>query len=223
MNCNWKERDGLKVSGKKSVFPSCDERRKYYAESGITYSQLEREVLADDFCEGIQYSCLFRDPIDLIESTINYEEHFGGPNCSTRVSHMRDLVSKGLHVAGTENDITPGLSPTYGWKFMDNMQTRLLSGAIDVPPAHITREHLEMAKHRLPKFHAVATLEDMTNPTKRDRFFKKMGWSLTFNESVRSNPTPHSETLTKADKLWLINLNKYDYELYRYAGNHLNL
>ena len=221
LNCNWKPDDvHVKVKINKTAHPSCDERRQYYAENGITYSQLEREVHADDLCEGIQYSCLFRDPISLIQSNINFEYELGfAANSSIRVSHMRDLVSKGLVGAANEADYRVGLSPHIGWKFMDNMQTRLLSGAIDVPPAQVTREHLEMAKRRLAKFHVVERLENIMDPVKRGRFFGKMGWNITMDDSFQSNPSKESDELTEEDKLWLKDLNKYDYELYRYVGD----
>ena len=131
---------------------------------------------------------------------------------------MRDLVSKGLAGAANEPaDYLVGLSAHTGWKFMDNMQTRLLSGAIDVPPAQVTREHLEMAKRRLAEFHAVERLENMADPVKRARFFGKMGWNVTMGDSVKSNHRMERDQLTEEDKLWLKDLNKYDYELYRYV------
>ena len=79
LNCNWKPDDvHVEVNINKTGHPSCDERRQYYAKNGITYAQLEREVHADDLCEGIQYSCLFRDPISLIQSLINFEQTVEG-------------------------------------------------------------------------------------------------------------------------------------------------
>ena len=114
-------------------------------------------------------------------------------------------------------DTDVGFNPTLGWKFMDNIQVRLLGGALDVPPGQATRDHLETAKRRLAKFQVVAKLEDLADPTKRWPIFRRMGWNIDFEED-QCNAARRPDPLPHADKVWLTELNKYDYELYNSIG-----
>ena len=225
-NCNWMNHDDVGDSGFPERFPNCSTRRAAYAKHNWTYTQIERELTDDDLdCKDILYSVLVREPIELIESNINYEEtenggpgHTTGKNASMRVGHMRELLSKGLQAAGNHWDKDPGLQPTLGWKFMDNMQVRLLGDALYVPPGHVTKNHLEIAKRRLSKFNLVAKLEDFEDPATRDPILTQMGWQVSFQDD-KCNAKDHKDPLTHADKAWLKNLNKWDYELYNWIGS----
>lgn len=75
-NCNWEGHDGWKQSGQPSVRKSCSERAQMFHEFGYTYGQIEREISDEEVCDQFRYGIMFREPLALMQSTLNYELWF---------------------------------------------------------------------------------------------------------------------------------------------------
>merc|ERR1719197_479502 len=138
-----------------------DPRRNY------SWAQIEREFSEADRCwDTFEFGTMLREPIGLLASEINYHPGcwlFGGPcgggpkDPKAFLVELNETLAKGRDAAvgSYGNDQFPL------WKYFDNIQTRLLAPALDVPPGQINSTHLALAKRGLRNFTVVTRLEDL--------------------------------------------------------------
>jgi len=234
-NCNWEGHDGWEESGRPSVRKSCSERAKMFHKNGYTYGQIEREMDDDELCDKFRYGIMFREPLALMQSIVNYELWYqrkvGHTAYSQPFLEFPDDVAKWLE-GKIEAGAVPG-SELAPWAWLDNFQTRLVANAFDVPVGQITEDHLARARAflRKNKF-MVQVLEDL--PTQGERLFNKLGWTMgwrngilkakknSFQDMLRKhalNTTDRADRavprpFTAEELDYLRDLNRYDLELY---------
>jgi hypothetical protein len=229
-NCNWIGHDRWRDSGQPSLRKSCAERAKMYHESGFTYGQIEREVDDDELCEKFRYGVMFREPLALMASIMNYElwyqtmmEHNAYPDPflhfpANLTAWLQDKIEA---EAVPVNELAPS-----AW--LDNFQTRFLANAFDVPAGQITKEHLTRAQAFLQKHNVtVHVLEDL--PMTGEKLFKELGWrwnkaalkrkKMSIHTILTNNPSHKTEQrpFTPEETEYLRRVNKYDLELYNGA------
>jgi hypothetical protein len=228
-NCNWAGHDGWKQSGQPSVRKSCSERAQMFDESGYTYGQIEREMDDDEVCEEFRYGIMFREPLALMQSIVNFElwyqtkkEHSGysQPFLEFPPDMAEWLRGKIEEKAVPGNELVP-----LAW--LDNFQTRFLANAFDVPVGQINEEHLARARAFLHKKNfTVQALEDL--PRQGEMLFHKLGWKWRKGilqarhnsfEKIQRDPREETEyrVFTPEEEEYLRGLNKYDVELYKGA------
>lgn len=218
-NCNWKLHDGYKDSGKNERALSCWERAEYFHAGRFSYAQIEREIWPEDLCwDDFDYGVVLREPLELMHSELNYRyQYYQG---STKASLFLDLRKK----LAQEGRFRGGRDQRPQWKFMDNMQTRLLANAMDVPAGQIGQQHLDRAKSLLANFSVVARVEDLSNEAGRRQIFRKLGWH--HDRLFRKRDAEKMSNSVKKDLFffsdqeaeWLRNVNRWDYELYNSVG-----
>jgi hypothetical protein len=230
-NCNWMGHDGFRLSGKPSARRSCSKRAKMYRENGFTYGQIEREIHDDEACDKFSYGVMFREPVGLAQSLMNYElwyqvnqEHndYEYPFLNFPPDVAVWLKDKIDAKAVPGNQLAP-------WAWLDNFQTRFLANAFDVPAGQITKEHLSRARAFLKKNDfTVSVLEDLSSTGAQ--LFQEIGWTwdkdvlnnnstASLDDILKNNPSQKTgqRSFTPEEKEYLRNLNKYDLELYNSA------
>jgi hypothetical protein len=234
-NCNWDGHDGWKMSGKPSVRTSCKERAQMFHESGYTYGQIEREIDDDEVCNDFRYGVMFREPLALMQSIVNFEfwyqtkkEHDGysQPFLEFPADIKKWLKGKIKEEAVPGNERVP-------WAWLDNFQTRFLANAFDVPVGQISKEHLARARAFLKKNDfTVQVLEDL--PTQGKKLFNKLGWRWNphalkekHNSFAKIQRDPEQKTESRAftpeEIEYLRGLNQYDLALYNGARDPSSL
>jgi len=143
-----------------------------------------------------------------------YPEDGGGP------SMVRALRTK---LAAAHAEVRPRVEAGQGpqWKFLDNMQTRLLGGAMEAPPGQVNATHLQMAKARLAKFSIVARVEDLKDVNKKDELWARFGWppSLHLPDWEHVNRMKEEMwTFSEEEAAWLKDVNRIDYALYDFVA-----
>jgi hypothetical protein len=233
-NCNWMGHDGFRLSGKPSVRRSCFKRAKMFRTEGFTYGQIEREVHDDEVCDKFSYGIMFREPVGLAQSLMNYElwyqvnqEHndYENPFLNFPPDVAAWMKEKIDAKAVPGNQLAP-------WAWVDNFQTRFLANAFDVPAGQITRKHLAKARGFLEKHDVtVSVLEDLSSTGAQ--LFQDLGWTwdedlfhnqtASLDDILRNNPSQKTEqrSFTPEEKDYLQSLNRYDLELYHGARDRV--
>jgi hypothetical protein len=214
-NCNWKGHDSWKQSGPRYYKKTCADRARMFEAGGFTYEQVEREMDDDELCEEFRYGVMFREPLALMKSIVNFEiweqRHFDHTFLEVPADLDMWLKSKITMEAVPGNQLTP-------WSWLDNFQTRVLANAFHVPAGKITEEHLGKARAFLQNHSfTVQILEDL--PTSGHELFQKLGWNVppsAFQHKVNAKPE-ETRPFTDEEVEYLRGLNKFDYELYKGA------
>eukprot|EP00403_Amphidinium_massartii_P010701 CAMPEP_0178431908 /NCGR_PEP_ID=MMETSP0689_2-20121128/32105_1 /TAXON_ID=160604 /ORGANISM="Amphidinium massartii, Strain CS-259" /LENGTH=283 /DNA_ID=CAMNT_0020053865 /DNA_START=56 /DNA_END=904 /DNA_ORIENTATION=- len=173
-SCNWNGFDSYGQSCRGGPYPSCAERASQYRLERWTFGSIERELRQEDVCfNDFRYGVLLRDPLQLMQSHLNFNyKFFHGARASLSIELFMAAISNG---AAPLHEKVGEMGLCSGWKFMDNFQVRVLSGAMEVPAGQLTEEHLQLAKSRLAQFTAVEKLENMQDLEVRDAFFATLG------------------------------------------------
>jgi len=223
--CNWLWHDQYRDSGRADRRPTCEGRAAYMNEVRRNYSwaQIEREFSEADRCwDFFDYGTMLREPIGLLESEINYHPGcwmFGGP-CGGGPKDPKRFLVEFNETLEKGRDAAPG---SYGydqfplWKYFDNIQTRLLAPALDVPPGQINATHLALAKRGLRNFSVVTRLEDL--PKTGAKVFAKLGWDPDMmghiGEPVNSRDrNMDAFQFTTEETNWLRHVNRFDLALW---------
>lgn len=212
-NCNLIGHDGYGDSGHPERTMTCQQRAQLFRRRMWTFGAIERELYDKDLCfQQFDYGILLREPLDLMHSEMNY-----------RAAQNAGTFGKGMVTALRMELAKPNPPPAgrqqWGpWKFFDNIQTRLLANALNVPAGQINESHLRIARARLAKFRLVARVEDLRSSIRKKAIFTKLGWrrAHVFAPDKRINKVNVDRYhFTASEKAWLANVNKYDLQLYR--------
>lgn len=223
--CNWMGYDQYKDSGKRDELLPCKEQLAYFRQHNYTWGQLEREFAAADRCfDEFDYGVMLREPLSLMTSEMNYHPGcflFGGP-CGGGPVDPTDFLKQfrqQLRRKPLQDEVGDDQFPL--WKFFDNVQTRILASALDVPPGGINESHAVAARRALEAFKVIARLEDL--PQYGQRMFESLGWNSGMMrhvvEPVNAAPTQPTRTakfrFDAQDARFLLELNKYDLALWQ--------
>lgn len=226
-NCNWQGHDGWIHSGNPYVRKSCAERAQMFQEFGFTYGQIEREMDEVEICDKFRYGVMFREPLELMQSVVNFELWF-----QTEVEHTAyrqpflqfpSDVTEWMK-SKIDAEEVPG-SERIPWTWLDNFQTRVLANAFDVPAGQINGTHLTRARAFLRKHDfMIQVLEDL--PSQGQKLFDQLGWtwsegaltsrinSLHEMHHGKAMRTAEQRSFTPKEKEYLRRLNQQDVELY---------
>jgi hypothetical protein len=153
----------------------------------------------------VDYITFLREPVKRVIS------HY-------RMLHRKNVFPSGLVIDPSKKNWNLDAFPTF-FRDLDNLQTRMLSGAnLNDPFGTCTEEHLRQAKANLDQFKFVGLTEQFDLSL---MLLKRLcGWRWHFyvpdNRST-GDPAPLSPALLEEIR----NLNRFDYELYRYAEERL--
>jgi len=214
-SCNWNGFDNYGSSCQGGPYPTCTERAFKYHLERWTFGAIERELRQEDIClNDFRYGVLLRDPLKLMQSHLNFNyNQYRGLPAGRSIELFKTALAEGgapLHEKVGEMGLCSG------WKFMDNFQVRVLSGAMEVPAGQLTEEHLQLAKSRLAQFTAVEKLENMQDLDARNAFFEKLGLRVRRSlPSVRRQQAGHYKMQFDDEQLeWLWQQNQLDAALY---------
>jgi hypothetical protein len=219
--CNWLWHDQYRDSGSDGHI-TCADRSAYMngPENQYTWGQVEREFSESDRCwDYFAFGIMLREPISLLESEMNYHPGcwlFGGP-CGGGPQHPRAFLATLNETLAKGREAEPnsgGQNQFPQWKFFDNVQTRLLAPALEVPPGQINATHLALANRALKRFTIVTRLEDF--PKTAPRVFKQLGWNPGMVSHVGQpvNTNDHEFVFTDEEAAWLRHVNRYDVQLW---------
>lgn len=196
-NCNWKGHDGWHQLGL-GAHTSCENRTRLFQEHKWTWTQIEREIQPDDFCEGFAYGVNLRDPVKLAVSWINHEMQKG---------HIENASSVATwHQQGNDCKETVELVECPGqpigklpsWLILDNFMVRFLLGTegMQIPPGQVTEDHADRVIKILSKFEVVGIVEELYQRSHRELFQDELGWKVPIKgrRASRANHRAHSIT-----------------------------
>ncbi len=153
----------------------------------------------------VEYITFLREPVQRVIS------HY-------RMLCRKNILPSNLVIDPAKKEWNLGAYPPF-FRDLDNLQTRLLSGSsLNLPFGACTEEHLNQAKANLDQFKFVGLTEQFDLSL---MLLKRLcGWRWHFyvpdNRST-GDPSPLSPVVLEAIR----NLNRFDYELYRYAEERL--
>eukprot|EP00403_Amphidinium_massartii_P009749 CAMPEP_0178423046 /NCGR_PEP_ID=MMETSP0689_2-20121128/27489_1 /TAXON_ID=160604 /ORGANISM="Amphidinium massartii, Strain CS-259" /LENGTH=354 /DNA_ID=CAMNT_0020044633 /DNA_START=44 /DNA_END=1105 /DNA_ORIENTATION=+ len=177
------------------------------AQSGKSFTMVEREVDDADFCSELLSGVMFRDPLAGAQSTLR--ANFFNKDQLMSVLHS-GLASRINH--------QPCLPDWDTYQHFDNFATRSLGGAYGVPPRGVTRQHLDKAKARVASMDVVMILEQLQ--VQLPQLQATFGWSLgkmTPSSPANAHCDRHASSWTDAEASFLREVNSLDYELYDFA------
>jgi len=215
-NCNWLPHDDFKQSDDFRIHPSCHFRYQYFKKHGYTYGQLEREVKDTDLCwETFDYGVMLREPIAYMRSVLN----FAGRRFkdSTYITTKVDQFRREYELEANSTQLRTDAADSKRVKtsrFLDNMQTRLLANAIDVPAGKISKEHVALARKRIRQMRAVFRVEDLGSHS--EQLFRELGWQFVSvpTDGQKINACDQSYDFTPEQEKWLRQVNEHDIAIY---------
>jgi len=213
-NCQWQGHDTYTDSGHRERGLSCQDRAAYFRVFNFSYAQLEHELWPSDLCwDHFVYGIALREPVELIHSELNYRTiHY--PKDANKRSALDDLRRKMEAPGPAGEDQAPM------WKFMDNIQTRLIADALSVPAGGINMTHVRRARRRLAKFRVVVRVVDLDDWLRRRRVFELLGWpDPGYNDRGSLGPNAnrvHQDFahIHDSEIRWLRHVNRFDTALY---------
>lgn len=229
-NCNWEGHDGWINSGDPAVRRSCSDRAKMFRLNGYTYGHIEREMGDFELCDKFRYGIMFREPLALMQSVVDFELWFQTTIEHTAYSEpfLKFPADVAEWLRGKIAAKAVPLNERKPWVWLDNFQTRILANALDVPAGQINKDHLTRARALLQKHNfTVQVLEDL--PNQGEKLFNELGWTWyegalkrkpnSIHEILEGFPMARAEerSFTPAEEEYLRRLNQYDLALYNGA------
>jgi len=165
-----------------------------------TWNQIERPLLPNDICSSFLYATILRQPMDSIDSFINYDLK----------------VAPRAQLASILSCIQEGSCDDNNWVLFDNFMVRMLAGidAVRAPPGGINSAHVQQARDVLSKFDLVLLFEQLDDAQSRQAMKDVIGWNPPLSPS---NSKEHILTLTTQQKDQMARINTYDAALYEWA------
>lgn len=208
-------------STKKNKRILCEHRVHWYP--WVTWSHIERELDADDFCDQTILGTMLRDPLASMASCLSFDKF----KKAAIFSFLRDGE-------GTIPHARKGWMRKYGdpaclprwdtYQHFDNFATRVLGHAYEVPPGEIGQVHLNIAKQNLRRFSTVLILEELQ--THLPQLNNAFGWDLHIESGKRYNSHGAGHNVSglfdTEEVAFLQRLNAIDYELYAFAKELAN-
>lgn len=178
------------------------------ATSGYSFTAIERDVEAADFCEGALIGSTLRDPISGLTSTLlanSYDKQA-----------IMNILKTGQPTSAEHSACLPQWD-TY--QHFDNFATRSLGGAYMELPLKVTRQHLELAKERLRRLDVLLILEDLPiHVPQLEAFLKWDTAEINTQKKENGHDCTKKETaFTDGELDFLKEVNALDYELYAYG------
>lgn len=209
-NCNWVGHDSCHLVNK-GPRTNCEERSLYFQKHNFTWGQIEREFNDGDLCFGtFDYGIMLREPVDLLESLLNFLEIPEG--LVDKYWHCVESKGQGNSCDGLGNGL--GACDFLPWYYMDNYLVRILGGRAiySLPVGAITTEHVEAALGTLSKFKAVLIFEDLKDNHVFENLF---GWS---NLPTQTHVNSHSHNIkfTQEQRGQLREFMMHDYTIYEH-------
>lgn len=210
-NCNWLGHDGYVDSGYPERAVTCAERRDYFRTGNFTYGHIEHELRPSDLCwDDFAYGTMLREPTDLIHSQMNYDAAlYNGSGLLLLDALQAELEQPSPLPDQGASQWEPG------WKYFDNIQTRLLADALQVPAGQINEEHAAKARERLKRFRVVLRVEDIADGYRQQDLFRKLGWQSVEPQDAVNKVSHATLNFTDAQIAWLRELNRHDIALYQ--------
>jgi len=182
----------------KSTWTTCSQRRKLFKENNFTWAAIEREVGEGDLCfNDFVYGTVVRQPIDRMESSVNFEEfwYYGEQIACIKRGQCKDQGK---------------------FTMFDNYMVRSLLGydGMWLPPGGVTKSHLQKAVRLLERFDLVLPLEFLDCPQVVAKMDRVLGWHVA--TMGRRNDHFHAIPFSEGERNDIREINRYDRALYEH-------
>jgi hypothetical protein len=217
------QRDAEQASIGHPDFLSCAERGKHLGEQNYTWAQIERPIESHDFCRKLFfYGIALRDPLDIAESILNYDDRaeIGVRHlCNSNYKECLGCLESGDQTDQCKAHIADPSTENL-WVYFDNFLVRNLGGKeiMNLPPGGVTSEHAELAIQTLNLFDLVTLVEDIRSPETHHIFEAKFGWSAAKVSAQRIQDVyqKHTKTFSEEEKAVIHKRNEHDYRVYNH-------
>mmetsp|Transcript_31057 Transcript_31057/g.70615 ORF Transcript_31057/g.70615 Transcript_31057/m.70615 type:complete len:354 (-) Transcript_31057:14-1075(-) len=216
----WKDTVYQTICPMKKPNPSltCDQRKAVFGKA--TFGAIERELYPGDICPSdFTYGTIMRDPIDRMESQINYE----GPYAFRKIIKciIENLQAKNNTVC--DGAVSGDFVNVH--TIFDNFAVRTLAGASAwfLPPGRIGPYHYKKALALIEKFALVIPLDQLSTEEGQARMDQVLGWHIEANVKLEDmRASRHTIKLDADVRSQLAELNKHDIALWEHVKRMWN-
>jgi len=207
---------------------SCAQRRRLFDRGGFTWSAVETQLEPGDFCKGdFIYATVLREPIERLESQVNYrvdEDHLAPP---CRYDEIIDRIGSSRTSPRFDSECRLQ-APAY-----DNYLVRLLAGkeAMDLPSGGVNASHAAKALAVLDQFDLVIPMGDISGDRALGDMAELFGWDVkphhfrphySWTGDVEHAGGRHAVRFSEEEVRHLRRINRYDLALYGRAVERFN-